>query len=98
MGGEELKWHQLAHHQLMSQQGPHFSPHIKAKANCDRLWEKVRCRAYFQNRVFGTTGLSKLSAIKCTTHFVVKVTCCGVMDVSIQSFLFTQRSKSSRKR
>ena len=33
MGGEELKWHQLAHHQLMSQQGPHFSPHSKAKAN-----------------------------------------------------------------
>ena len=31
MGGEELKWHQLAHHQLMSQQGPHFSPHHKAK-------------------------------------------------------------------
>ena len=65
---------------------------------CDRLWEKVRCRAYFQNRVIGTTGLSKLSAIKCTTRFVVKVTCCGVMTVSIQSFLFTQRSKSSRKR
>ena len=33
MGGEELKWYQLAHHQLMSQQGPHFSPHSKAKAN-----------------------------------------------------------------
>ena len=65
---------------------------------CDRLWEKVRCRAYFQNRVIGTTGLSKLSAIKCTTRSVVKVTCCGVMTVSIQSFLFTQRSKSSRKR
>ena len=32
MGGEELKWRQLAHHQLMSQQGPHFSPHSKAKA------------------------------------------------------------------
>ena len=32
LGGEELKWHQLAHHQLMSQQGPHFSPHSKAKA------------------------------------------------------------------
>ena len=29
MGGEELKWRQLAHHQLMSQQGPHS----KAKAN-----------------------------------------------------------------
>ena len=33
MGREELKWRQLAHHQLMSQQGPHFSPHSKAKAN-----------------------------------------------------------------
>ena len=31
MGGKELKWRQLAHHQLMSQQGPHFSPHSKAK-------------------------------------------------------------------
>ena len=31
MGGEELKWRQLAHHQLMSQQGPQFSPHSKAK-------------------------------------------------------------------
>ena len=33
MDGEEIKWRQLAHHQLMSQQGPHFSPHSKAKAN-----------------------------------------------------------------
>ena len=33
MGGEELKWRQLAHHQLMSQQGTHFSPHSTAKAN-----------------------------------------------------------------
>ena len=33
VGGEELKWCQLAYHQLMSQQGPHFSPCSKAKAN-----------------------------------------------------------------
>ena len=32
VGGEELKWCQLAHHDLMSEQGPHFSPHSKAKA------------------------------------------------------------------
>ena len=32
MGREELKWRQLAHHQLMSQHGPHFSPCSKAKA------------------------------------------------------------------
>ena len=31
VGGEELKLPQLAHHQLMSRQGPHISPHSKAK-------------------------------------------------------------------
>ena len=33
VGGDELKWLQLAHHQLMRQQGPQFSPHSKAKVN-----------------------------------------------------------------
>ena len=33
MGWEELKWRQLAHHQLMSQQRPHSSPHSTAKTN-----------------------------------------------------------------
>ena len=32
MGGEKLKWRQLAH-QFLSQQKPHFSHHSKAKAN-----------------------------------------------------------------
>ena len=33
MGGEELKWHQLTHNQLMRSQGCYFSPHSKAKTN-----------------------------------------------------------------
>ena len=32
-GREELKWCQLAHYQLMSQQGPHFSPQSIIKAH-----------------------------------------------------------------
>ena len=32
-GGEELKWHQLKHNQLMSPKGPHFSAHSTAKTN-----------------------------------------------------------------
>ena len=36
MGGEKLKWHQLAHHQLITPQEPHFSPHSTAKANDKR--------------------------------------------------------------
>ena len=31
VGGEELKWRQLEHNQLISPQGPHFSPHSTAK-------------------------------------------------------------------
>ena len=31
MGGDDLKWHQLTHNQLMSLQGPHFSPDSTAK-------------------------------------------------------------------
>ena len=31
MDGEELKWSQLAHHHLMCQQRPHFSPQSRAK-------------------------------------------------------------------
>ena len=33
MGGKELKWRQLTHNQVMSLQGPHFSPHNTAKTN-----------------------------------------------------------------
>ena len=32
-GRGRLKWCQLAHNQLMSPQGPHFSPHSTAKTN-----------------------------------------------------------------
>ena len=31
MGGKELIWRQLGHHQLMSQQGPRFSPYSTGK-------------------------------------------------------------------
>ena len=33
MGREKLKWRQLAHHQLMSPNGPQFSPHSTVKTN-----------------------------------------------------------------
>ena len=33
VGGEELKWRQLTHNQLITPQGPHFSPHSTAKTN-----------------------------------------------------------------
>ena len=46
MGGEEFKWRQPGHHQLWSQQGPHFSPHSTAKANdkSTLLRKNIACR------------------------------------------------------
>ena len=40
MGGG-LKLCQLAYHQLMSQQGPHFSPYSRATANYKNPYEEV---------------------------------------------------------
>ena len=34
VGGEELKWRQLAHHQLMSQQGPHWASEASPTLGC----------------------------------------------------------------
>ena len=53
MGGEELKCLQLAHHQLMSQQGPYFSPHSKAKAN----YKSTNLRK------IGNSGISDATAV-----------------------------------
>ena len=50
MGGEELKWHQLAYLELFSQ-GPHFSLHstvcsrrVQAELDSDR-WSEQPCLA-----------------------------------------------------
>ena len=60
MGGEELKRHQLAHHQLMSQQGPQFSPHsrtkkaqISGKLGLIEAWAKKKARV--------TSGISDVA-------------------------------------
>ena len=51
MSGEELKWHQIAHHQLMSQQGPHFSPRSTAKP---------MIKAHFSGRMV-SSGISEVA-------------------------------------
>ena len=45
--------------------------------------------ARFQNRVIGTEGQSSPKAIICGIFFVMKVMHCGVLAVSVQSFLTT---------
>ena len=68
MAGEELKWRQLSHHQLISQQGPHFSTCSKAKAN----YKSTNLRKMVANGIsdvaidsvyFEKTGLKKIRMI-----------------------------------
>ena len=47
----------------------------------------------FKNRVIGTAGLSKPTAIKSINRSVVKVTRCSVIALSVHSFLFTEGSR-----
>ena len=54
MGGDEIKRCQLAHHHLMSQQGPHFSPHSTAKT--DDKSTNLR-----KNGIFGINDVVKAS-------------------------------------
>ena len=60
-GRGELKWRQLAHHQLMSQQGPYFSPHSKAKAN----YKSINLR---KNGIYGISDVVTASVYSEKTH------------------------------
>ena len=44
------------------------------------------------NRVVGIVGWSSPKAIICSIFFIVKVKCCGVLIVSVQSLLTTIES------
>ena len=59
MGGEESKWHQLAHTQIMSPQGPHFSPHSTAKT-------------YYKSQISGKLVSSGISDVVFTSVYSEK--------------------------
>ena len=69
MGGEELKWCQLLHHQLMSQQGPHFSSHSKAKAN----YESTNLRKLVTSGISDTVFASVYSEKTCLKKMIMTI-------------------------
>ena len=69
MGGEELRWCQLAHQHLMSQQEPHFSPHSKAKANNKILGRMVS--SGISHVAFASVYSEKTSLKKCLIMIIM---------------------------
>ena len=71
MGGEELKWHQLAYHQLMSQQGPHFSQHSKAKANDKSTNSGRMLSSGISHVAFASVYFEKTCLMKCMIMIII---------------------------
>ena len=85
MGGEELKWHQLKHNQLMSSHGPHFSPHSTAKTN-----EKVQISGRM-----ASIGISDVATASEKTRLkkLMKITIIMIMNKSQETTVFHGRQK-----
>ena len=58
---------------------------------CDRLWENR------PHRVIDIQGLCRLKAIICGIFFVMEVTRCGSLAVSVQSLMAYRFKTKSRK-
>ena len=69
MGGEKLKWCQLAHHQLMSKPKTSFSPHSTAKTNDKSISEITRLKKTIMNKLQETNGFWRAPEIdfRCET-------------------------------
>ena len=60
VGVEEVKWRQLAHHQLMSQQGPHFILHSKSKA----IYKSTNLRKMLTNGIISDVAIASVHSEK----------------------------------
>ena len=87
MGGENLKCHELAHHQLMSQQRPHFSPLSKAKANIIEVQISGKLVTSGISDVAITSAHSKKTCMKKTIMIII------IMNKSQESTVFGGRQK-----
>ena len=83
VGGQELKWSQLAHHQLMSHQGPRFIPHSKAK--------KPRIKAKISGRMVsrGTSDVVTASLYSEKTRLKKLMIMIIIMNKSQETSFFT---------
>ena len=86
MGGEELKWRQVAHHQLMSQQGPHFSPH-SAKADYIKAKISVKLVTIGISDVVTASVYSEKTSLKKLMKIII------IMNKSQETMVFHRRQK-----
>ena len=86
MGGEELKWHQLAHYHLMSLQGPHCL-HRKAKAIDKRPNLRKNLSSGISHIAFASVYSEKTRLKKCWIMIII------IMNKSQETTVFYKRQK-----
>ena len=84
MGGEELKWRQLAH-KLMSPQGPHFSPYGTAILKA-QISGKLVCSG-ISDVAFVSVSSEKTRMKKCWIMIII------IMKKSQETTVFVGRQK-----
>ena len=87
MGGEELKWRQLKHNQLVSQQEPHFSPHSTVKTN-DK--NKNLRKNGISDVVTDSVNSEKTHMKKCMMIMIIIII---IMNKSQETTVFSGRQK-----
>ena len=87
VGGEELKWLQLKHNQLMSLQGPYFSPCSTAKTN-DKS-SNLRKKWHLLVQVSEKTHLKKLMMMMMKMIIIIV----SIMNCSQEMTVFHGRQK-----
>ena len=87
MGGEELKWCQVTHNQLMSLQGPHFSAHSTAKTN-DKSTNLRKNGMYWHSDVVTTSVNSEKTRLKQLMKIIFII-----MNKSQETTIFHGRQK-----
>ena len=100
MGGEELKWRQLTHNQLMSPQGPHFSLHSTAKTNEKstnlRKMASIGINDVVTASVYSEkTRLKKLMMMMMMKMIIIIISSASVAKLTNRQDLSTERTESA---
>ena len=97
MGGEELKWRQLKHNQLMSSQGPHFSPRSTAKTNDKKVQISERMASIGISDVVTASVYSEKTVLKKLMMMKIVIISISIMKQETIVFHGCQKLTSAMK-
>ena len=93
MGGKELKWHQLAHNQLIIPQEPHFSSHSTAKTKDKSTYLRKNVFSGISVVAFSSVYSEKTRLKKLMMMMKMIIIIISIMNKSQETTIFHGRQK-----